>query len=83
MDKFTTLAEFDGSVVESWGSCINRPNLVQFKALGGGNSSRDPIMSTQRRNQMFPRLGPEEIERVRQFGEVRRYKSGGALVYDR
>ena len=32
MDKFTTLAEFDGSVVESSGSCFNRPNMVQFKA---------------------------------------------------
>jgi exodeoxyribonuclease V alpha subunit len=28
----TTLAEFDGSVVESSGSCFNRPNMVQFKA---------------------------------------------------
>jgi thioredoxin reductase (NADPH) len=38
-------------------------------------------MSTidQRRNQMFPRLGPEGIERVRQFGEVRRYKAGELL----
>jgi hypothetical protein len=32
MDKFTTLAEFDGSVVEASGSCFNRPNMVQFKA---------------------------------------------------
>jgi hypothetical protein len=32
IDKFTTLAEFDGSVVESSGSCFNRPNMVQFKA---------------------------------------------------
>jgi hypothetical protein len=32
MDKFTTLAEFDGSVVESSGSCFNRPNIGQFKA---------------------------------------------------
>jgi hypothetical protein len=30
MDKFTTLAEFDGSVVESSGSCF-KPNMVQFK----------------------------------------------------
>jgi hypothetical protein len=32
MDKFTTLAEFDGSVVEASGSCFNRLNMVQFKA---------------------------------------------------
>ena len=31
MDKFTSLAEFDGSVVETSGSCFNRPNMVQFK----------------------------------------------------
>jgi hypothetical protein len=32
MDKFTALAEFDGSVAESSGSCIDRPNMVQFNA---------------------------------------------------
>ena len=32
IDKFTTLAKFDGSVVEASGSCFNRPNMVQFKA---------------------------------------------------
>jgi thioredoxin reductase (NADPH) len=38
-------------------------------------------MSTieQRRDQMFPKLRPEEIERLRQFGEVRRYKAGDLL----
>jgi len=29
----------------------------------------------QRRDQMFPNLRPEEIERLCQFGEVRRYKA--------
>ena len=29
-----------------------------------------------RRDQMFPKLRPEEIERLRRFGEVRRYKAG-------
>jgi thioredoxin reductase (NADPH) len=38
-------------------------------------------MSTieQRRDQMFPKLGPEEIERLHRFGEVRRYKAGDLL----
>ena len=38
-------------------------------------------MSTieQRRDQMFPKLRPEEIERLRRFGEVRRYKAGDLL----
>src|SRR5262245_37417012 len=39
-------------------------------------------MSTieQRRDQIFPRLWPEEIERLCQFGEVRRYNAGDLLV---
>ena len=32
-----------------------------------------------RRNQMFPKLLPEEIERLRRFGEVRRFKAGDLL----
>jgi thioredoxin reductase (NADPH) len=28
---------------------------------------------------MFPKLGPEEIERLHRFGEVRRYKAGDLL----
>jgi thioredoxin reductase (NADPH) len=38
-------------------------------------------MSTieQRRDQMFPKLRPEEIERFHHFGEVRRYKAGDLL----
>jgi thioredoxin reductase (NADPH) len=38
-------------------------------------------MSTieQRRDQMFPKLGQEEIARLRRFGEVRRYKAGDLL----
>ena len=39
-------------------------------------------MSTieQRRDQMFPKLRPEEIERLRRFGEVERYKAGDLLI---
>jgi thioredoxin reductase (NADPH) len=38
-------------------------------------------MSTieQHRDQMFPKLLPEEIERLRRFGEVRRFKAGDLL----
>src|ERR1700726_1852677 len=32
-----------------------------------------------RREQMFPRLTPHEIDRLRRFGEVRRYAAGDAL----
>jgi thioredoxin reductase (NADPH) len=39
------------------------------------------IMSTleQRRDQMFPKLRPEEIDRLRRFGEIRRYAPGELL----
>jgi thioredoxin reductase (NADPH) len=33
-----------------------------------------------RRHQMFPVLEPQEIERVRRFGEARSYKAGEALA---
>ena len=32
-----------------------------------------------RREQMFPKLQPREIDRLRRFGEVRRYAAGEAL----
>ena len=33
-----------------------------------------------RRHQMFPVLAPEEIERVRRFGELRTFAAGDALA---
>jgi thioredoxin reductase (NADPH) len=38
-------------------------------------------MSTidSRREQMFPRLAPHEIDRLRRFGTVRHYRAGEAL----
>jgi hypothetical protein len=33
----------------------------------------------QRRDQMFPKLRPEEIDRLRRFGEIRRYATGDLL----
>jgi len=44
--------------------------------------SRTPPTSVieARRDQVFPTLEPEEIERVRRFGEVRSYRAGEALV---
>jgi hypothetical protein len=33
----------------------------------------------QRRDQMFPKLDPVEIERVRRFGEVRSFAAGESL----
>src|SRR3981081_2094994 len=32
-----------------------------------------------RREQMFPKLEPREIDRLRRFGQVRRYRPGEAL----
>src|SRR6266850_1870995 len=44
--------------------------------------SRTPPTSVieARRDQVFPTLEPEEVERVRRFGEVRSYRAGEALV---
>jgi thioredoxin reductase (NADPH) len=33
----------------------------------------------QRRDQMFPKLDPVEIQRVRRFGEVRSFAAGESL----
>jgi thioredoxin reductase (NADPH) len=38
-----------------------------------------PSIVDTRAEQMFPRLLPDEIERLRRFGEVRRYVQGAAL----
>ena len=35
-----------------------------------------------RREQMFPKLEPREIDRLRRFGEVRRYAAGRGAVRD-
>jgi thioredoxin reductase (NADPH) len=42
---------------------------------------REPVTSIldSRRDQMFPRLSPAEIARIRPLGEVRRYRAGEAL----
>src|ERR1700716_4539157 len=37
-----------------------------------------PTIDT-RREQMFPKLAPQEIDRLRRFGEVRHYAAGEAL----
>ena len=42
------------------------------------NPSRAAV-SFARYEQTFPTLTPSEIDRMRRFGEVRRYKSGEAL----
>jgi thioredoxin reductase (NADPH) len=42
-------------------------------------STSSSIIDT-RRDQMFPVLEPQEIERVRRFGEARSYKAGQALA---
>src|SRR3954464_13136071 len=34
----------------------------------------------ERREQMFPKLSAAEIERIRRFGEIRRYRAGEAMV---
>ncbi|TMA22267.1 MAG: cyclic nucleotide-binding domain-containing protein [Deltaproteobacteria bacterium] len=42
-------------------------------------SPKRPLIEA-RRDQVFPTLEPEEVERVRRFGEVRSYRAGEALV---
>ncbi len=42
--------------------------------------SATPSIIDTRRDQMFPSLVPEEIERLRRFGEVRSYSAGSALA---
>src|SRR5260370_36420274 len=43
------------------------------------DSGRAPSALASRFQQMFPVLSPAEIERVRHFGEVRRFLPGEAL----
>src|SRR3984893_8160306 len=40
-------------------------------------------MIDTRREQMFPKLEPREIDRLRRFGEIRRYAAGEALFVTR
>src|SRR5262245_33185443 len=40
----------------------------------------EPSLFESRRHQMFPKLEPGEIERVRRFGEARSYAPGEALA---
>src|ERR1700683_190769 len=42
-------------------------------------TAKKPVIETKR-DQMFPNLGPAEIERVRRFGKVRAYAAGEALA---
>ena len=39
-----------------------------------------PSIIDTRRDQMFPVLGPSEVERLRRFGKVRSYAPGEALA---
>ena len=39
-------------------------------------ASDQPSVLDTRREQVFPTLGPAEIERLGRFGETRRYKPG-------
>lgn len=43
-------------------------------------ASESPSIVANRREQMFPALEPNEIERVRRFGELRAFKAGDALA---
>ncbi len=45
------------------------------------DSGRAPSALASRFQQMFPELSPAEIERVRRFGEVRRFLPGEALFH--
>jgi thioredoxin reductase (NADPH) len=41
--------------------------------------SESPVIVDTREAQRFPKLEPQEIERLRRFGEVRRFEDGAAL----
>src|ERR1700730_5687679 len=59
---------------------LEKRDMVQSMSSGRPAALRS-IMSTleQRRDQMFPKLRPEEIDRLRRFGEIRRYAPGELL----
>jgi thioredoxin reductase (NADPH) len=43
-------------------------------------TSQSQFAPDQRRDQMFPKLEPSEIERIRRFGEVRSFPAGARLM---
>jgi hypothetical protein len=59
---------------------LEKRDMVQSMS-SGRPAALGSIMSTleQRRDQMFPKLRPEEIDRLRRFGEIRRYAPGELL----
>ena len=59
---------------------LEKRDMVQSMS-SGRPAALGSIMSTleQRRDQMFPKLRPEEIDRLRRFGEMRRYAPGELL----
>jgi thioredoxin reductase (NADPH) len=57
-------------------------NVITVQTMSRGRpAALGSIMSTleRRRDQMFPKLRPEEIDRLRRFGEIRRYAVGDLL----
>ena len=61
---------------------VSRISLPSHTPTGRGSGpiqlARASTIDT-RREQMFPKLEPREIDRLRRFGEVRRYAAGEAL----
>ncbi len=61
------------------------PKLADREKIGLSHEADEPdtdaLMSTfeTRRGEMFPKLSPEEIDRLRRFGTVRRYAAGEPL----
>ena len=59
---------------------LEKRDTVQSMSRGR-SAALGSIMSTleRRRDQMFPKLRPEEIDRLRRFGEIRRLCKGNGL----
>src|SRR5580692_11538083 len=55
--------------------------LISFATwiIDGWPARLDMSTIDTRREQMFPKLEPREIDRLRRFGDVRRYSAGEAL----
>ena len=49
------------------------------REYGDAAAATGPSMLRSRYDQMFPRLTPQEIERLRRFGSIRRYRDGERL----
>ena len=59
---------------------LNGQPLIGREGLYGPGSKAPPMPRIDPRDeQMFPKFGSAEIDRLRRFGKIRRYTAGGPL----